>query len=400
MRLLLTGLVFVASLAAVVLVHAPRAHAAWERPQQIDAGSAPRVRLTAERPVIGYLQPSTADARRLLSGEGNEPITRVRVPRAGRVIAFDVDGGGKITALRAVRRPRTSSQRLVAYEGTRWRTLTSSMVGAETKLAVAPSGAAVVAWLQKERSQAGVHAALRAPGARRFGAPQRLSGLTSSSSPIAAAVDDAGTAVVAFNEGGDLTMARTVSGQFTSPVRVHDRTDTTAASFRFEAAVRGDVAVVAFTRLEDREPPEYRLEAATQTGDTAPVVETVAMNVSAFDVAAAVEVEGTPLVLAAPIGPPYSLRLFRRTEAWSEAAAYPAADVPSGIGLAVAPVAGAAPCVTWTEVGDRGFAAVGAAKLTLGRAVDPDCAVDAAGRALAVWDRGPGRSQRLAAFTP
>ena len=67
------------------------------------------------------------------------------------------------------------------------------------------------------------------PGARRFGAPQRISGLTTRvQNPLTVAVDEEGAAVVAFAEAGDLTMARTVDGAFATPVRVHDRTETTA----------------------------------------------------------------------------------------------------------------------------------------------------------------------------
>ena len=386
MRLLLTVVVFLASLVAAVFVHAAKADAAWDRPQQIDSGSAPRLRLTAERTVIGYIQRSTADARRLLSGEGNEPLTRVRVPKPGHVVAFDVDATGKIVALRPHRR------RLLAYEGTRWRALTRSLTNAlDARLAVADSGAAVAAWLQREGSRAVVHAAVRRPGARRFGRAQRLSGLVSrSDQTLEVAVDDAGEAVVAFTEAGDLTMARTVAGSFATPVRVHDRTEVVAGAFRAVAAIRGQIAVVAFTRLEDREPPAYRLSVATQTGDTAPIVETVAQDVSAFDIAAAVEPDG-PAVLSTPIGPPYSLRLHRRAAAWAEAAAIPATAAPSTIAYS-----GGA--VTWTEA-DRGFAWFDGQTLGLGQAIAPVAAVSG-GRAMVVWDRGPGRSMRLATFTP
>ena len=387
MRLLLTTLVFLVSLAAAVFVHAAKADAAWERPQQIDSGHSPHVRLGADgRPFLAYAKGDSFDPSQLLVSEGNEPTRRVKVPRAGRVVAFDVDGAGKLVALREAKR------RVVALEGSRWRTLSH---GADAKLALAASGAAVAAWLKKEESHWVVHAAVRVSGARRFGPPQRLSGLTNrGGQTLTVAIDDtvAGTAVVTWTEAGDLTMARTVGGPaFTTPVRVHDRNATVAGAFAVASAVRGDTAIVAFTRLEDREPPEYRLSVATQVGDTAPVVETVATNVSALDVAAAFDAEGAPVALSAPIGPPHSLRVHRRTAAWAEAAAIPAGEAPSTIGYS-----GGA--VTWTE-GTKGFAWFAGQKLSLGRAYNPDAAVNG-GRAIVVWDRGPGRSMRLATFTP
>ncbi len=398
MRLLLTGLIFLASLAAAVFVHAARADAAWERPQQIDAGHSPHVRLAGDGGLfLAYAQGDGYDPSRLLVSTGNEPITRVKVPPAGRVVAFDTDARGRLVALREVRRGK---RRILAWEGRRWRQLPAATSAVDARLAVADSGAAVAAWLQYEQSHVVVHAAVRAPGAARFGTPQRLSGLTNrGGQTLTVAIDDAGTAVVTWAEGGDLTMARTVGATFTTPVRVHDRTATVAGAYAVATAVRGETAVVAFTRLEEREPPVYRLDVATQTGDTAPVVESVATDVSSLDVAAAVGADGAPLVLSSPIGPPHSLRLHRRTAAWSEHATIAATEAPSTIGLAVAPAAGRAPCVTWTE-GTKGFAAIGGDRLALGRAYNPGCALLATGAAVAAWDRGPSRSQRLASFTP
>jgi hypothetical protein len=400
-RLVLSLLVFLASLIAAVFVHAARADAAWEAPQSLDSGQGPHVRISGETTFIGYAKPPAYDPSELLVTEGNEPTTRVRVPRQGRVVAFDIDAQGRLVALRDARRDRRSPRRVVAYENGRWRALSSASSSAvDAQLAVADSGAAVAAWLQYEGRRVVVHAAVRPRGARRFGPAQRISGLTSRTpQPLALAVDDDATAVVAFTEAGDLTMARTVGASFTPPVRIHDRTATTAGAFASAAAIRGDTAVVAFTRLEDREPPEYRLSAATQVGDTAPLVETVATNVSALEVAAAVSVENTPLALGAPIGPPHSLRLHQRTGAWAQAAAYPAGEAPSTIGLAVSPIARGPVCVTWTE-GTSGFATVGGDRLALGRASNPDCAVHVVGRAFAVWDQGPRRPLKIATFTP
>lgn len=387
MRLLLTSFVFIASLAAVVLVHAPRAHATWEHPQQIDSGNGPQVRLGADgRPFLAYAKGDSRDPSRLLVSEGNEPTRRLKVPRAGRVTAFDVDSAGRLVALRETRR------RLVALEGRRWRAI-SSATSRDAKLAVAGSGAAIAVWLQKEESHWVVHAAVRVPGATRFGAPQRLSGLTSrGGQTLTVAIDDAGTAVVTWTEAGDLTMARTVGGpMFTTPVRVHDRTSVVAGAFSVASAVRGDTAVVAFTRLEDREPPEYRLSVATQVGDTAPYVETVANNVSALDVEAAVAPDGAPLAMSAPSGPPFSLELHRRGSHWDEAASIHATEAPSTIAYEDG-------VITWTE-GTRGFAWFIGLNLSLGRAYSPDAAA-AGGSAIVVWDRGPGRSMRLVTFTP
>lgn len=395
MRLFLAAIVLTASLVAAALVITAPAEAAWDAPQAIDSGFSPRVRLVGERPRIAYAKGSSVDPSELLAGEGNEPLVRVKVPRSGRVVAFDVDGAGRVVALREAKQGKR--RRILALEGSRWRAISLSGSSAvDAKLAVAESGAAVAAWLQYEGSRVVVHAALKPRGARRFGAAQRISGLTTRiQNPLTVAVDDDGTAVVVFAEAGDLTMARTIDGAFTPPVRVHDRTETTAGAFAVAAAVRGQTAVVAFTRLEDLEPPQYRLSAATQVGDTAPTVETVATDVSAFDLAVAVTAGGTPLALGTPIGPPHSLRLYRRDGAWGESASFPAGEAPSNLGLAL----GGAVCVTWTEL-DRGFAAVGADRLALGRAEDPDCAVDENGRALVAWSRGPRRSQRVASFTP
>ena len=386
MRLVLTGLVFLASLLAAVFVHAAKADAAWERPQQIDAGSGPQVRLGADgRPFLAYAQGDARDPSRLLVSEGNEPTRIVKVPRSGFVTAFDLDGAGRLVVLRETKRL------LMALEGRRWRAI-SKATSRDAKLAVAASGAAVAAWLQKEQSHWVVHAALKPAGASRFGAPQRLSGLTRrGGQTLTLAVDDAGEALVTWTEAGDLTMARTVGGSFATPVRVHDRTDVVAGAFSVASAIRGQTAVVAFTRLEDREPPEYRLSVATALGDTAPVVETVAQNVSALDVDAAVAADGTPLALSAPIGPPHSLRLHRRAAAWEEAAVIPATEAPSTIAYEDG-------AVTWTE-GTKGFAWFGGQTLSLGRAYSPDVSV-AGGSAMVVWDRGPGRSMRLATFTP
>ena len=382
MRLLLSALVFLAGLVAAVFVHAAKADAAWERPQQIDAGNRPHVRLLDDgRAILGYAQGDSYDPARLLLSAGDEPTRRVRVPRPGRVVAFDVDSAGQLVALREAKR------RIVALEGSRWRTISR---GVDAKLAVAASGAAVAAWLRSEQSHVVVHAAVRGPGARRFGPPQRLSGLTrpGGQQTVTVAIDDAGTAVVTWTEAGDLTMARTAGGPaFATPVRVHDRTDTVAGAFSVASAVRGETAVVAFTRLEDREPPEYRLSVATQLGNNAPVVETVGTNVSPFDVAAAVDPDGSPLVLSAPTGPPYLVRLQRRTAAWTEAASVPATQPPSTIAYS-----GGA--VTWTE-GPKGFAWFAGQKLGLGRTGTAALAA-MGGRAMVVWDRGPGHPMRLA----
>ncbi len=395
MRLVLTSLVFLASLAAVVLVHAPRAHAGWSAPQQIDRGHSPKLRLGADgRPFIGYASASW-DPARLFVSEGNEPIQIVKVPRAGEVVAFDIDGAGRLTALRVVRLRRGSSRfRLLLFEGGRWRVLAKAMPNSlDAKLAVAASGAAAVAWKSSEGGRAVVHAALR-PASGRFGRPQRLSGLITrqpQQQTLTVAVDEGGEALVTFTEAGDLTMARTVGGSFATPVRVHDRTEKVAGAFAAASAIRGPTAVIAFTRLEDREPPEYRLSVATAIGDTAPVVETVAQNVSALDVDAAVAEDGAPLALAAPIGPPYSLRLHRRAPAWAESAAIPATEAPSTIDYEDG-------AVSWTE-GTKGFAFFAGQKLSLGRAYAPAVAVNGSS-AMVVWDRGPGRSMRLATFTP
>ena len=386
MRLLLTALVFLAGLLAAVFVHAANADAAWERPQQIDSGHGPKLRLQPDgRPLLAYAQGDPADPSRVLVGEGNEPTRRVRVPRAGRVVAYDVDGTGRPVIVRESGRPR----RLLTWDDGRWPSVSSRRSGAvDPELAVAGSGAAVLAWLQYSGRRVHVRAAVRQPGAPRFGPPQRISGPTvRAGQTLAVAVDDDGAAVVAFTERRDLWMWRLGS----SPQRVHDATATTAGAFAAAAAIRGRTAVVAFTRLEDREPPEYRLSAATQAGDAAPVVETVATDVSALDVDAAVDADGSPAVLSAPIGPPYLLRLHRRTGSWAEAAAIPATEAPSAIDYANG-------SVTWTE-GAGGFAWLAGQTLGLGRADDPAAAV-AGGRAIVVWDRGPGRAMRLATFTP
>jgi hypothetical protein len=379
-RLLLTGIVFLASLVAAVFVHAARADASWERPQQLDSGSKPTVRLLEDgRPYLAYAKGDSFDPSHLLVSRGNEPTQRLKVPRAGRVVAFDVDRGGKLVALREAKR------RIVALEGSKWRPISR---GVDAKLSVADSGAAVAAWLQAEQSRVVVHAAVRPRGAIRFGPAQRLSGPTQRhGQTLAVAVDDQGAAVVAFAERRDLWIWRPGAPAH----RIHDANDVTAGAFTAATAVRGRTAVVAFTRLEDREPPEYRLEVATQVGDAAPVVETVARNVSAIDVAAAVDADGSPVALSAPIGPPYSLRLHRRTAAWAEAAAIPATGAPSTVAYADG-------AVTWTE-GTKGFARFAGQTLSLGRAGSPAAAVSD-GRAMVVWDRGPGRSMRLATFTP
>ena len=397
MRLLLTVLVFLASLVAAVFVHAAKADAAWDRPQQIDSGNQPKVRLVDggekldPRPLIAYARGDSSDPSQLLLSEGNEPVVRVKVPRAGRVVAFDADGKGGLVALREV---KDGKRKVLALVSGRWRRISGATSSIDAKLAVADSGAAVAAWLQKEEGHWVVHAAVRVPHRSRFGPVQRLSGLTSrGGQALTVAITDTNTAVVTWSEAGDLTLARTVGGPaFTAPVRVHDRTSVVAGALSVASAVRGDTAVVAFTRLEDREPPEYRLSVATQVGDTAPVVETVASDVSGLDVDAAFDHEGAPVVLSAPIGPPYSLRIHRRTASWAEAAAIPATEAPST-------VAYSGGAVTWTE-GTKGFAWVGGQTLALGRAYNPAASAIRDGRAFAVWDRGPGRSMRLATFTP
>ena len=400
MRILFTGLIFIASLAAAVFVHAARADAAWGPRQQIDAGHRPQVRVQDDGGLwLAYAQGDPWNPSHVAASRGNEPLRRVRARSSRRMVVFDVEGSGRLVALREV--TRRGRRRIEALESNRWRAISpASSTAVDARLAVADSGAAVALWLQYEQSHYVVHAAHRRPGVRRFGPSQRLSGLTArGGQTIALAIDDAGTAVATWAEDGDLVMARTVGGTFTTPVRVHDRTTTAAGAFAVAAAVRGETAAVAFTRLEDREPPEYRLQVATQVGDTAPVVETVARNVSALDVATAVDGEGAPLALTAPIGPPYSLRLHRRAPTWTEQAAIPATEAPSTIGLAVPPAIGPPPCITWTE-GNRGFATLGADRLSLGRAENPDCSVNEYHVAAVVWDRGGNRSQRLANFSP
>ena len=393
MRLLLTGFVFLASLVAAVFVHAAKADAAWERPQQIDSGHRPQVRITGDGAFLAYGKGDRFSPSALVVSAGNEPLQRVRIPRGNRFPTFDLDGAGKLVALREHKPADRMRRRILAYDGGRWRTISKpGSTATDPTLAVAPSGAAVAAWMQYEESHVVVHAALRPPGGR-FGPAQRLSGLTSRAGQLVrAAVDDQGTAVLTWLEAGDLVMARTVGASFTTPVRVHDRTSTVAGASAAAVAVRGERAVVAFTRLEDREPPEYRLSVATQIGDTAPVVETAAKNVSPLDIDAALDADGTPLALSAPIGPLYSLRLHRRAAAgWAETTSIPATEAPSTVDYEDG-------AVTWTE-GTKGFAWFAGQTLALGRAYDPDASVSG-GRAIVVWDRGPGRSMRLAAFTP
>lgn len=386
----LAALVFTASLvvAALVLTAQP-AKAAWSSPQAMDGGSGPKLRLDGDDVWMAYARGDSTDPSAIVISAGNEPLTTVRPPRAGRVVAYDVSGSGRPTVIREV--PSNGRRRLVSWLDGRWAAVSGRSGSAvDAKLAVAASGAAVLAWLQYEERRVYVHVARRAPAASRFSVAERISGpVRRGGQTLAVAVDEDGRAVAAFTEKRDLWIWR--PGATTR--RVHDATGTTASAFAAAAAVRREVAAVAFTRLEDLEPPQYRLSVGTTVGDAAPVVETVAADVSALDVAVAVAPDGAPLALSSPIGPPHLLRLHRRADAWSEAATFPAAEAPSTI-------AHQDGCVIWTE-GTSGFAAIDSQKLTLGRAYNPDCAVGPDGRAVVVWDRGGvNRAQRIATFTP
>ena len=372
MRLLLTGLVFVASLAAVVLVHAPRAHAGWSAPVTVGKGEQPRARYSPEGHHVALVR-----GRRILVLHDGRLRSTVRVPRPGRLAGYDLDGRGGVVALRLDERGR----RLLALVEGRWRRISPrGGTPVDPKLAVDPVGAAAVSWVQYVGIRVFVYATTRGPNARRFGPAERISGpVRRGGQLLSVGVDPAGDAVATFVENRDLYLWRLGL----PAMRIHDATDVVASAFAASSAVAGNVAVAGFTRLEDREPPRYRATVASQTGEEPPTTQTVAEDVSAIDVL----VDRLGIVYTSPVGPPHRIDTFPGRDSWLTTAAPSSLDA-DGTGA-----------IAWTE-GVNGFASAHKQTLPLGRAYAVDVAAGPEGRAIAAWDAGPRRSASYAVFTP
>jgi hypothetical protein len=111
-------------------------------------------------------------------------------------VAFAADGSGLATVSR--RGAKTTD--VVAFDaaGTMSGAPLLRLTGRWIDLAVAPSGAAVVAWALKGAKGAEVDAAFREPGAAAFGPAQRAGYSTTDDAIVRAGIGDAGGAVVTW----------------------------------------------------------------------------------------------------------------------------------------------------------------------------------------------------------
>lgn len=368
-RLALAALVFTASLIAAVLVLTAPAKAAWSAPASLGRGEQPRVRAGDL-----YHHVAWVDGRRILVRQGDEPHATVAIPRAGRLVAHDIDSAGRVVALREDRRTR----RLLALIEGGWRRISPrGGTPVDAQLAVAESGAAAAVWLQDEGRRRFVYAAVRGPNGRRFLPARRISGpVARTGQALSVAVDDAGDAAVAFTQRRDLYLWRLGA----APVKVHDATGVTAGAFAAAAGTRDGTAVVVFTRLEDREPPRYRATAALQRGDGPLETATIAQDVSPAELF----VDRHLNVLTATAAAPYAIT------ALPGGLAHPATQPPADLRAD-------GPAVAWTE-DVAGFAVAAGQRLRLGRAAAPDVASAPGGRAIVAWDTA--RGVRAAVFTP
>jgi hypothetical protein len=199
-----------AAVLAAVLAAAPAASAAppWSAPAGItDAG--------AVRPDIAF-GTGTGGLAAATFGEAGRQTLTLRAgkpePAGTRRLSGVLDGPhpyGASRTLTLLRRGATGRPTTVGYAfgrldgslGTFHPLRTLPLRFAEARLAVAPTGDAVLAFVEERGGASRVFASWRRAGASRFTAPQVLRG-TGSSRSVAVAVDARGRFVVAWTRGG------------------------------------------------------------------------------------------------------------------------------------------------------------------------------------------------------
>ena len=164
-------------------------------------------------------------------------------------VAAGVDATGRATAL------LTRAERLaVVADGAApaW----VSRAGRRTRwarLAVAPTGAAVAAWLERSRRRWRIVAAVREPGAPAFAAPETVSGPVAADTRITAAVGGRGDALLAWTRAAysylpAAAALRRPGGRFSAPVPIEPKVG------QLRLAVAGDgSAMIALSRMRPRD---------------------------------------------------------------------------------------------------------------------------------------------------
>ena len=168
----------------------------------------------------GWLEPQAT----LSKGLGPlRPLTAADPYETVWASGLDSAGDAAVLTLRKHKPVQRVRATLVAADGTRGRTYTISdntHSAAQPHLAVAPDGTAVAAWQWHDRAGWRVQAAIRRPGASRFGKPQNIS------PPAAARLRPSIT--VAAGEGGRAALSWQVQTGQDAPLHV---VSATAATF-------------------------------------------------------------------------------------------------------------------------------------------------------------------------
>jgi hypothetical protein len=147
-------------------------------------------------PRIAVWDESEQDELGFVDTLGAPPLTVLTGTGFAYGAGFAADGSG--LALTGARGSRTTSVVAFAADGTPNPAPLLQLTGRSPELAVARTGAAVVAWAAKGGKGAEIDAAFREPGAAGFGPVQRAGYATTSDAIVHAGIGDDGTAVVSW----------------------------------------------------------------------------------------------------------------------------------------------------------------------------------------------------------
>jgi hypothetical protein len=179
------------------------AQAGWSAPSVLVDGDDAALRTAVVRP-DGSLRAAISDAPRGIEvgladrapggAAFTDPLVALRTPALVYQVALTPDGGGL-----ALQTQRGGPDSVLAFDasGALQPPMTLGVVKNAT-VGVAPSGAAVAAWIAKVGQDVGVFAALRDAGSAAFGAPVRVGYTTSGDTQVSAGIGDRGEATVAW----------------------------------------------------------------------------------------------------------------------------------------------------------------------------------------------------------
>jgi hypothetical protein len=194
-----------AALGAAVLVVPAAARAGWTRPVPVVEGDDAGLVGATIRPDGGlragvYDKPHGLGFGFVDSPDGAALGTPIATLAAGPTYVGDVGFAADGSGLAATYVPRTKVTDIMAFgsDGVLAPASLLHATGGWTDLAVAPSGAAVVAWVRKGAHGAEVDAAFREPGAAAFGPVQRAGYVESADAIVHAGIGDRGEAVVTW----------------------------------------------------------------------------------------------------------------------------------------------------------------------------------------------------------